>query len=236
MIRSRVLAVVFIHLSILCFSKELRGSPVYHSANTQRCSLFEKKSGRGSLLTLSAEFGPISLGINAQRGTSIVSVAQRPRNSVSQPRPFTVPWPLSLPPRQYNRPPPLTRSLSPKLLPAGALLRELLSNRLMPLCPPQHDDIGDDKRNIRREKYRRSRSRRSRRRRTTALDLKRQQRQLQHLVFQHLVHAVCGSRSVHDLGSTEPRLPHTHQLKSSADRTAPVTLRAAIVSQYSTAD
>lgn len=39
----------------------------------------------------SAESGPISLGINAQRGTSI----QRPRNSLSQPLPFTAPWPLS---------------------------------------------------------------------------------------------------------------------------------------------
>lgn len=123
----------------------------------------------------SAESGPISLGINAQHGTSILPAVQRPRNSLSQPLPFTVPCPLSVSARHSQKdsvsPPPVTLLLSRallKLLLAGALLCELLSYR--PLCTLRHKDSDDNKRSIGRKKYRRRR-----RRRTTALDLKKQQ-------------------------------------------------------------
>lgn len=57
----------------------------------------EKKSERGSLLTLCV-FSWVwshTLGINAQHGTAILPVDQRPRKPVSQPLPFSVPCPRS---------------------------------------------------------------------------------------------------------------------------------------------
>ena len=129
----------------------------------------------------SAESGPISLGINAQRGTSI----QRPRNSLSQPLPFTAPWPLSDTHRK-------TVSLPHQsLVRCPGLSSQTPASRCITVWAPVRWadpalawDSDDDKRSIRRKKYRRRRRRR-RRRRTTALDLKKQQLRQPHC------HSIC---------------------------------------------
>lgn len=104
-------------------------SPVHHSANTQCCTLCEKKSERGSLLTFCVFSWVWSHkpGINAQHGTSILPAVHRARGSLSQPPPFTVPCPRSVSSRHSQKdsvsPPPVTLPLSHallKLLVAGA--------------------------------------------------------------------------------------------------------------------
>lgn len=114
----------------------------------------------------SAECGPVSRGINAQRGSSILPAAQRPRDSLSQPPPFTVRCPLSVSLRhsqsEWISPPPATLPLSHarlKLLRAGALLRELLSYRRILLCSPWHEDSDDVMTSIGRKRSRRRRRR-----------------------------------------------------------------------------
>ena len=69
----------------------LHRSPVHHRANTQRrAALCEKKSERGSLLTLCVFSWVWSHkpGINAQRGPSVLPVVRRASGSLSQPHSF----------------------------------------------------------------------------------------------------------------------------------------------------
>lgn len=146
---------VWTHSAVLCVKRKLSVDPCWPSV-------------------YSAESGPISLGINAQHGTSILPAVQRPRNSLSQPLPFTVPCPLSVSLRHSQK-----DSISPPLV----TLPSLCSNCCWQVhycvsccptggsrsAPPWHKDSDDDKRSIRRKQYRR------RRRRTTDLDLKKQQ-------------------------------------------------------------
>lgn len=138
---------VWTHSVVLCVKRKVSVDPCWPSV-------------------YSAESGPISSGINAQRGISILPAVHRPRDSLSQPRPFTVRCPLSVSFRHSHKdsisPPPATLPLSHallKLLLAGALLCELLSYRRIPLCTPWHEDSDDDKRSISRKKYRRRRRR-----------------------------------------------------------------------------
>lgn len=102
---------------------------------------------------------------------SIIPAIQRPRNSLSQPLPFTVPCPLSVSDMH-------SFCLCP---PHSSVVSQTAASRCIavwapvpqadPPLPSWHKNSGDNKKSIRRKKYRRSR----RRRRTTALDLKKQQ-------------------------------------------------------------
>lgn len=167
------------HTAVLCVKRKVSVDPCWPSV-------------------YSAESGPISLGINAQHGTSILPAVQRPRDSLSQPLPFTGPCPLSVSLRHSQKdsisPPPVTLL---KLLLAGALLCEPLSYRLIPLRTPWHKDSDDDQRSIRRKEVQEEEEDNgSGPEKTTAATAA--------LSFQHLFHAECSSRSVHGMGTTEP--------------------------------
>lgn len=140
----------------------LHRSLVYHSVNTQRCTLCEKKSERGSLLTLCvfSRVGSHKPRHKCPAWYLDPPAVLRPRDSLSQPLPFTVCCLLSvsLPHAQKDSisPPPVTLPLSHallKLLLAGVSSCPMAS----PLRTPWHKDGDDDRRSIRRKEYRRRR-------------------------------------------------------------------------------
>lgn len=97
-------AAVFIHSHILCVSKGRNphcGGRRSITVRTRSAALCVKRKVSVDPCwpsVYSTESGPISLGINAQHGTSIIPAVQRPSNSLSQSLPFTVPCPLSVSP------------------------------------------------------------------------------------------------------------------------------------------